>query len=162
MNPDEVLKEELIAYLGGGNAHMNFDDAVSEFPMDGINERVPHGSYTVWQLLAHMRIAQRDILEFIRNPEYVSPDFPEGYWPRPDEKATPEEWEKTVEGIRNDLAALIDIVKDPKTDFFGPIPHARGYTIFREILLAGDHNAYHVGELVSIRRILNLNPVKEY
>ena len=130
--------------------------------MDGINQRVPHGSYTVWHLLAHMRIVQWDILEFIRNPGHVSPDFPEGYWPGPDEKATSAVWEKTVEDIRNDLQAIIDIVKDPKTDFFGPIPHARGYTIFREMLLVGDHNAFHVGELVSIRRILNLNPVKEY
>lgn len=162
MNPDEVVKKELIAYLEGGNAHMSFDDAVSGFPMDGINQRVPHGSYTVWHLLAHMRIVQWDILEFIRNPGHVSPDFPEGYWPGPDEKATSAVWEKTVEDIRNDLQAIIDIVKDPKTDFFGPIPHARGYTIFREMLLVGDHNAFHVGELVSIRRILNLNPVKEY
>jgi hypothetical protein len=162
MNPDKILREQLIAYLEGGNAHMSFDDAVSEFPMDDINERVPHGSYTVWQLLAHMRITQWDILEFVRNPDYVSPDFPDGYWPRPDEKATPAVWQKIVEEFRSDLEAIIDIVKDPKTDFFSPIPHAKGYTILREMLLVGDHNSFHVGELVSIRRILNMNPVKEY
>lgn len=162
MNPDDVLRKQLVAYLEGGNAHMSFDDAVSGFPMDRINERVPQGSYTVWQILAHMRIVQWDILEFIRNPDHVSPDFPDGLWPRPDEKATPAVWEKIVGQIRSDLRAVIGIVQDPKTDFFSPMPHAKGYTVFREILLVGDHNAYHVGELVSIRRILNLNPVKEY
>lgn len=162
MKPDEVVREQLTAYLEGGNAHMSFDDAVSGFPMDRINERVPHGSYTVWQLLAHMRIAQWDILEFVRNPDHVSPDFPDGYWPRPNEIATPAMWQETVQRFRADLKAVIGIVEDPKTDFFGPIPHATGYTVFREMLLVGDHNSFHVGELVSVRRILNMNPVKEY
>lgn len=162
MGSDRIIREQLTAYLKGGNAHMSFDDAVSGFPMDAINTRVPHGSYTVWQLLAHMRLVQWDILEFVRNPGYISPDFPDGYWPKPDETATPSLWQKTAESFRADLQAMVDLVKDPKTDFFSPIPHAKGYTIFREVLLVGDHNAFHVGELVSIRRILNLNPVKEY
>ena len=130
--------------------------------MKDINNRVPNGSYTVWHLLEHLRIAQWDILEFVRDPAHVSPKFPEGYWPRPDEMATPDLWKKTVRDIGTDLKALQEMVKDPGTDFFGPIPHAKDYTVFREMLLVADHNAYHVAELVSLRRVLNMKPIKEY
>ncbi len=162
MNDSKVLSKELLALLEGGNAHMGFDDAVSGFPLKDINTKVPNGSYTVWHLLEHMRIAQWDILGFMTNPRHVSPDFPDGYWPKPESRATPQQWKKTVKGFRDDLSALKDIVKDPQTDFFGPIPHARDYTIFREMLLAADHNAYHIAELVSLRRVLNMKPIKEY
>jgi DNA-binding LytR/AlgR family response regulator len=88
MDDDKVLREELRALLRGGNAHMDFDDAVSGFPMDEINRKVPHGSYTVWHLLEHMRIVQRDILGFTTNPAHISPEFPIGYWPAHGERAT--------------------------------------------------------------------------
>jgi len=159
---DKAIREELLALLRGGNAHMSFDAAVSGFPMEEINRQVPNGTYKVWHLLEHMRIAQRDILEFVRSPDHVSPVFPDGYWPRPDETATPAMWRKSVSAIRSDLKAFQELAADPKTDLFGPIPHAKAYTVFREILLAADHNAYHLGELVSVRRILNLKPIKEY
>jgi hypothetical protein len=162
MNTNNVFRKELRALLKGGEAHMSFDRAVSDFPMKAINTRVPNGSYTIWHLLEHMRITQSDILEFTRDPGHVSPEFPAGYWPRPDAMATPAIWRKTIKGIRVDLKAVEEIVKNPKTDFFGPIPHAMSYTVFREILLVADHNAYHVSELVSLRRVLNLKPVKEY
>ncbi len=162
MDVDKAMRQELLALLRGGNAHMTFDEAVSGFPMEEINRKVPHGSYTVWHLLDHMRIVQWDILEFVRNPRHVSPDFPGGYWPPPDEQATRTKWEKSVEGFRADLAAVQQIVQNPQTDFFGPMPHAKEYVIFREMLLVADHNAFHVGELVALRRVLNLKPVKEY
>jgi hypothetical protein len=104
-----------------------------------------------------MRRAQWDILEFVRNPEYVSPDYSE-FWPDPDEKATQVEWEKTLSAIRADLKAAIKIVTDPKTDFFSPIPHAKDYTIFREILLIADHNAYHISELLALRQVMDIGP----
>ncbi len=159
---DKALREELLGLLQGGNAHMSFDTAVSGFPMEEINRQVPNGTYRVWHLLEHMRIAQWDILEFVRNPNHVSPPFPDGYWPRPNESATPAKWNKIVKGFQSDLKAVVELVRDPKTDFFGPIPHAKDYTVIREMLLVADHNAYHVGEFVSIRRILNLKPIKEY
>ena len=109
-----------------------------------------------------MRSAQWDILEFVRDPGHVSPPFPDGYWPRPDETATPDLWKKTVRNFSADLKAVQEIVRNTKTDFFSPIPHAPGYTVFREILLVADHNAYHVAELVSLRRVLNMKPIKEY
>jgi hypothetical protein len=162
MNSDRVLREELLALLRGGNAHMGFNEAVARFPMKDINKKVPHSTYTMWHLLEHMRICQWDILEFMRNPDYVSPEFPEGIWPPPGKKATPAMWRKTVKEIKADLQAVEEIVQDLKTDFFSPIPHAKDYTIFREILVVADHNASHMGELVALRRALGLNPVKEY
>ncbi len=162
MNTDKVMRKELLALLQGGNAHMTFDNAVSGFPMEDINRKVPHGNYTVWHLLDHMRIVQWDILEFVRNPRHVSPEFPGGYWPGSDEEAARAEWEKSVEAFRRDLSAVQRIVEDPRTDLFSPIPHAMDYTIFREVVLVADHNAFHVGELVSLRRVLDIKPVKEY
>jgi hypothetical protein len=159
---DRVIREELTALLRGGNAHMSFGDAVSGFPLKEINHRLPHASYTVWHLLEHMRIAQWDILEFVRNPGHVSPDFPDGYWPKSDETATPARWKKTIGKFRADLEEFEKLVTDPETDFFSAIPHAKDYTVFREVLLAADHNAYHVAEIVAIRRLLNLKPIKEY
>jgi len=113
MYSDRVMRKELLALLKGGEAHMGFDRAVSGFPMKDINHRVPNGSYTVWHLLEHLRIAQWDILEFVRDPAHVSPKFPEGYWPRPDEMATPDLWKETVRDIGTDLKALQEMVKDP-------------------------------------------------
>ena len=159
---DKALREQLLGLLQGGNAHMSFDAAVSGFPMEEIDRQVPNGTYRVWHLLEHMRIAQWDILEFVRNPSHVSPPFPDGYWPKPNESATPAKWNKIVKGFQSDLKAVVELVRDPKTDLYGPLPHAKGYTVIREMLLVADHNAYHVGEFVSIRRILNLKPIKEY
>ena len=110
--------------------------------------------HTGWQLLEHSRIAQRDILEFSRNPKHVSPGFPEGYWPTtpgpPDETA----WDKSVEAFERDLGEIISLVKNPKTDLLARIPHGDGQTILREALLVADHNAYHLGQLVDLRRAL--------
>lgn len=162
VNADKIIREQLYALLNGGNAHMGFADAVSGFPLKEINRRLPNASYTVWQLLEHMRIAQWDILEFVRNTDYVSPEFPAGYWPKPDEMATAAQWKRTIREFSSGLEAFGDLVKNPETDFFSPIPHAKGYTVFREVLLAADHNAYHVAEIVTIRRVLGLKPIKEY
>lgn len=162
MNDDKILREELLSALKGGGAHMTFQDAVAGFPLKEINRRLPNASYTVWHLLEHVRLAQGDILGFVRNPRHVSPDFPDGYWPKPDEKATTAAWRTTIKGIETDLAAAEELVSDPETDFFSPLPHAKKYNVFREILLIIDHNAYHVAELVTLRRVLGLKPIKEY
>jgi hypothetical protein len=162
MNTDKTIREQLHALLSGGNAHMSFAEAVSGFPLKEINRRLPNASYTVWHLLEHMRIAQWDILEFVRNPDHASPDFPDGYWPKVDTVTTPAGWRKTIKEFSADLKAFEALVKNPRTDFFSPIPHARDYTILREVLLAADHNAYHIAEIVTIRRLLDLKPIREY
>jgi hypothetical protein len=161
-DPDQVLREQLLALLEGGQAHMSFDDAVEGFPMKEINHKAPNASYTVWHALEHMRITQWDILRFVVDPDHVSPDFPSGYWPKEDQEATASQWKKTVAAIRGDLEAVKELVKDPETDFCKPIPHAPDYTVLREVLLVADHNAWHTSELVTLRRVLNLKPVKEY
>ena len=162
MNADKIIREQLLALLKAENAHMSFSDAVSGFPLKEINRRLPNASYTVWHLLEHMRIAQWDILEFVRNPHHISPEFPVGYWPKEDEMATASQWRKTIKGFLIDLKAVQKLVKDPQTEFFSPIPHAKDYNVFLEILTMADHNAYHVGELVTLRRVLNMRPIKEY
>lgn len=152
----------MLALLRGGNAHMSFDDAVSGFPVKEINRRVPNAAYTVWHLLEHMRIAQWDILQFVVNPQHVSPEFPGEYWPKVDEMATAAQWKKTVNSFRKDLKSLEKLVEDAKTDMTAPIVHAKDYTVCREVLVAADHNAYHVAELVTLRRVLDMKPIKEY
>jgi len=163
MKPDAVIRKELLALLDGGNAHMGFDEVVADFPMQYINSKAPHSPYSCWHLVEHMRIAQWDILEFIRNPKHVSPHYPEGYRPRPEDKTDEKGWLKAINGVRADMDALKEMVRDEKTNLFSPIPHSRSYTIFREIILAADHNAYHIGELAIMRQVLNLWPVgREY
>jgi hypothetical protein len=158
VNAEKVIREQLLALLRGGNAHMVFDEAVADFPMERINTRPPKVPYTPWHLLEHIRIAQWDILEFIRNPHYVSPPWPEGYWPDRDAKADEAAWRKTIESIRADRRALEEMVLNPDTDLYSPIPHGNGQTIFREILLVADHNAYHIGEFAILRQVTQTWP----
>lgn len=154
MNPDQVVREQLLFLLRGGNAHMTFDQAVAGFPMEFINAHPLNVSYTPWHLLEHIRIAQWDILEFIRDPDHVSPPWPEGYWPSQHEQADEAKWNKTIGDFRADLRALQDMVEDPSADLYANLPHAVGYTVLREILLVADHNAYHIGEFASLRQVM--------
>ena len=156
MDPDKVVRDQLLSFLRGGNAHLTFDQAVADFPPDHINVQPPNVSYTPWRLLEHIRIAQGDILEFIRDPDHVSPRWPEGYWPPSGEKADEAKWGKTITDFHADLQALQDMVQDPATDLYAPIPHAREYTVFREILLVADHNAYHIGEFAILRQVMDI------
>jgi hypothetical protein len=152
-NPDP-LRKQLVELLRMEGAHLSFDDAVADFPVKlrGIK---PHGApRTPWQLLEHLRIAQWDILEFTRDPKHVSPDFPSGYWPKSEAPPDDHAWDKSVRAFRADLKAMSDLVANDATDLLAPIPHAEGKTILREALLLADHNAYHLGELVLLRRLL--------
>lgn len=158
MTADKVVREELLALLDGGNAHMSFEEAVADFPLEHINSKAPDTPYAFWHFVEHIRIAQWDILEFIRNPDHVSPKYPEGYRPRPEETTDAKGWQKSIDGVLADAAALKDIVRDRRTDLFAPIPHAPRYTIFREIVLAADHNAYHIGELAIMRQVMDIWP----
>lgn len=158
MRGDEVVRRELLALLEGGNAHMSFEDVVADFPLERINSKAPHTPYSFWHFVEHIRIAQWDILAFIRDPKHVSPKYPEGYRPGPDEKADPNEWQRSIDGVLADLEALKEMVRDPGTDLFAPISHAPGYTVFREIVLAADHNAYHIGELAILRQVMDVWP----
>jgi hypothetical protein len=154
MNNDQNLREHLLYLLRGGGAHIDFETVVKDFPIALVNQKVEHVPYSAWQVLEHMRLAQWDILEFSRNPEHVSPPWPKGYWPADDAVADEEAWHKSVETFRADLEEMQKLVADSSTDLFSPIAHGDGQTILREALLVADHNAYHLGVLVILKRIL--------
>ncbi len=151
---DKVLREHILYLLEGGGAHLSFEQAIFQLPEELRAAKVDAVSQTPWRLLEHMRICQWDILEFSRNSEHVSPEFPDGYWPEGDAPPDAESWERSVVAFRDDLQAMIDLVADPDTDLYARIPHGDGQTILREALLVADHNAYHLGQLVFLRRCL--------
>jgi len=158
-NPeDDSLRKHVLFLLRGGSAHMSFDEFVNSFPADLCNRQVEGLPYTPWQVLEHMRLAQWDILEFSRDPDHLSPEFPKGYWPNPDDPGTPALWQKTIEEFRKDLQELEALVENPATDLHAKIPHGEGQTILREALLTADHNAYHLGALTVMARILKASP----
>ena len=154
MATDKSLREHVVNLLKGGSAHVSFDNAIKDLPADFRGKRPKGAEHSPWELLEHTRIALWDILEFTRNPKHVSPEFPAGYWPAspapPDAKA----WDKSVNAFRADLKALADLVADERTDLLAPLVHGDGQTVLREALVAADHNAYHLGELVLLRRLL--------
>jgi hypothetical protein len=154
MSSDQSLREHVLYLLRGGGAHLSFDDAVADLPEPLRGVRPAGLPHSPWRLVEHMRIAQWDILEFSRNPHHVSPEFPDGYWPKGGGPPDAAAWDRSIAAFKADLAAMQDLVADPKTDLFAPIPHGDGQTILREALLVADHNAYHLGQLVIVRRLL--------
>lgn len=152
MDIQKVIRKELLALLKDHNAHLSVEQAIADFPMEHINTQTQHVDYTPWQLLEHMRLAQWDIIEFIRNPDYVSPKWPEGYWPSKKIEASKEMWDKTINDFFADLHEAEEMVKNPEMDLYSTLHHAPKYTIFREILLIADHNAYHLGQLVLLKK----------
>lgn len=155
---DESVRKHVLYLLRGGGAHQSFDDFVDSFPADLCNRQIHGLPYTPWQVLEHMRLAQWDILEFSRDPNHVSPEFPKGYWPNPNELGTATLWQKTIDEFRNDLQQMEALVEDQLTDLYAKIPHGDGQTILREALLIADHNAYHLGVLTVMARIVKAVP----
>lgn len=133
---------------------MTFDEAVHDFPLMHINTTFPKGTYSPWHLLEHIRIAQYDILDFIRNQDYKELEWPKDYWPSRGRKATERNWRNTVRAFHRDSAELWGIVSDPETDLCAEIAHGTGQTVLREILLVADHNAYHIGEFAIMRQVM--------
>lgn len=151
---DGALREHLINLLGGGHAHVGTDAALKGIPAD-VRGRVPRGlPYSPWQIVEHLRLAQWDILEFSRSADHVSPKWPEGYWPEAKAPASEAAWRRSLKLFRADLDAMKALVADPATDLYARIPWGDGQTILREALLVADHNAYHLGELIVLRRLL--------
>ena len=153
-HPDAALRNHLIALMGEPQAHVTFDQAIA-----GLSPRLygkkPDGlDLTPWRLLEHLRIAQWDILEFCRNRRYRSPKWPEGYWPESDAPRKMDDWKRSVAQCRRDLKAMQALVADPETDLFAHIPWGSGQTILREAMLLADHNAYHIGQMVTVRKVL--------
>jgi len=155
---DSSLREHLLYLLRGGGAHLDFEKAIAGLP-DELRGAKPSGlPFSAWSLLEHMRIAQWDILEFSRDAKHTSPSWPEGYWPIADAPPSPEAWDRSVAAFRADRKAMEQLVANPKTDLNAKIPHGEGQTILREALLVADHNAYHLGQFVMLRRLLGAWP----
>jgi len=153
--PDPV-RAHVLELLRGGHAHLTFDDAVRDLPPD-LRGKAPRGSpYSAWQLVEHIRIAQDDILRFSRNFDgtYESPEWPDDYWPAARAPTTDAEWDESLRGYRADRKAMEGLVSDPGRDLTTPFPWGDGQTLLREAMLVADHTAYHVGQLVLLRRLL--------
>lgn len=155
---EKELRTHLLELLEGKSAHIDLETALENFPVRLRNEKVENSPHTAWELLEHIRIAQSDIVEFSRDSDHVSPEFPGGYWNK--SEASEEDWKNSVRQIFNDLQAMRDLIADESTDLFAKLAHGTGQTIFREALLLADHNAYHLGQIVLIQRILESEKLK--
>ncbi len=153
MSDDKSVRDHLLNLLKGRQAHVNFERVLADFPEELQGKKAEGIPYSAWELLEHLRIAQWDILEFSRDSQHVSPQFPEGYWPKGPEPPDESAWDESLASFREDLQAMADLVTDPATDLHAPIPHGTGQTVLREALLVADHNAYHLGQLVLLRRL---------
>ena len=154
-DPHQFLREHLVALLTGGQAHTIFEDAIKDLPANVRGIRPENFPHSPWMLLEHLRIAQHDILEFSRSKEHESPKWPEGYWPKDPEPPSAGAWTKSVNQFKSDMKVMQELVKNPNTDLFAKIPWGDGQTILREALVLADHNAYHIAQLVDVRRLLD-------
>ena len=155
MAEEKYIRSELVFHLTQGHAHMSFADAVANFPEEHYNTKFPNGDYTFWHLLEHIRRTQEDILDFSVNPDYKERNWPQDYWPDKETKAIKQDWDKTVNKFLEDQESLKQLIEDTTTDLYRKYPHGSGQTLFREIWVIVDHNAYHIGEFAIMRQVLN-------
>ena len=149
---DKSLRDHLLYLLKGGGAHISFDDAMGDWTLQLAGLKIANFPHTAWMLLEHMRLAQWDILEFSRNSKYVSATWPEGYWPKSEAPRDEKAWTASTAAFKKDLRTMQQLVSDRKTDLYARIPWGDGQTILREALLLADHNAYHLGQVVTLRK----------
>lgn len=154
MSQDANLRRHLLDLLRGGNAHATFDQVVEDFPLTSIGVRPPGMAHSAWELLEHLRLAQVDILKFSLSADYAEPKWPDDYWPQTPAPDRPERWKESLRDFRSDLKAFEDLLQDPARDLFEPFPWGSGQTLLREALLIADHNAWHLGQLMLVRRAL--------
>jgi len=153
---DRLLRDQLLYLLKGGGAHISFDDAMRDWPVQLAGAKVANFPHTPWMLLEHMRLGQWDILEFSRNSKHVSPPWPEGYWPTSETPPNEQAWTASVAAFKKDLRTMERLVADLKVNLYARIPWGDGQTILREALLVADHNAYHLGQLVMLRKSVGI------
>jgi hypothetical protein len=153
------VRAQLVSVIESGHSHASFDEVTDRFPMSAINRRLPRVPYTFWHLVEHIRLTQRDMLNYMRDPAYEAPPWPEGYWPARTARATPAQWRESVQQFRTDMGAVLALVNDRAQDLFVTVPTSAGkHTFFRCAMVIGDHNAYHIGELGIGRQIAGLWP----
>jgi len=151
---EKSLRDHLLDLLSGRNAHVDWKSVFAGIPPQSRGVRARGLPYSAWELLEHMRLAQWDILEFSRDAKHVSPEWPAGYWPATSAPANANAWQRSLKLFARDLAAMKRLVANPKTNLFARIPHGTGQTILREALLVADHNSYHIGQVLAVRRLL--------
>lgn len=151
---DRILRDQLLEFLRGGSAHIDIDTALKGFPPELYGKKPEGAPYSAWQLLEHIRIALRDLLEFSTNPNYIAPEWPKDYWPVEDALPSADAWKQSAKAIKADIASFEKLVDDPKSNLYAQIPWGDGQTLLREVLLAGDHTSYHLGQLVMLRKQL--------
>jgi hypothetical protein len=156
-----ALRKHIQTLVSGEGAHITFASAIKGFPVELAGRRVPNLPHTAWHLVEHMRIAQWDILEFIKSADHVSPEYPHGYWPETDGPADAGEWKKSINSIKTGLDEMHAMIGDEGNDLFAGIPHGSGQTLLREALVLADHNAYHLAQLIDLRMLLGV-PVRDY
>lgn len=156
MTNEPALREQLVELLDWHHAHVDLESVLKRISFDALGKKTPGSPYTIWELLEHIRIAQADIVSFSRSADHQSPPFPEGYWPEDRAPESDEEWQRAREGLKNDLEAMKRLVADPEQDLLAPIPHGDGQTLLREAVLLADHNAYHLGQIVLMLKMLKL------
>jgi uncharacterized damage-inducible protein DinB len=154
-----VLREQLIALLRGGQAHATFEAVVAGFPVDRAGERPANAPHSAWELIEHMRIAQHDILRFSQTADYDSPVWPDGYWPKSPAPLNASEWDNSVRAFQADLSTFEAMLRDPAQDLYQPFPWGDGQTLLREALVLAEHQSYHIGQLVLLRRLLGIWPL---
>ena len=148
---DQIVRNLMISFLKERNAHVNLEDVLLDFPEEHINSKIEGIEYTPWQLQEHLRLTQRDIINFIEDNDYKAPEWPAGYWPEK-QQSDSDLWKTSVQQFFDDLAHLERIVKDPNIDLYQPMPAGDKYSVFREILIVIDHNAHHLGQLILFRK----------
>ena len=155
---EKELRNQLVRMLTIRQAHMDFEDAVADFPVEHINTRPPNCDYTFWHLLEHLRICQKDILDYIESEEYHWPDFPNDLWPDNSAETDPSGWQQTIEQFFADRQRLVEIINDPAVDLFAPLPNSgeHQHNILREINIIANHTAYHTGEFGFLRQVMGL------
>jgi hypothetical protein len=158
MKPNSSLVQHLLDLLNGGNAHATFDQAVKGIPIAKAGVRPEGTPYSAWELVEHMRIAQHDILKFSQGPDWVSPKWPEGYWPKSAKPSSAVQWRGAVRAFHTNLAGFEKLLRARAAELDTPFPWGDGQTLLRQALLIADHNAYHIGQLVLVRRLLGIWP----
>jgi uncharacterized damage-inducible protein DinB len=152
---DQALRQQLVALLRGGQAHATFADAVAGFPVERAGEKPAQLPYSAWQILEHIRIVLRDLIDFVTNSAYEEQEWPAAYWPKQAAPQDAESWQQSVKAIHADLKMFEDLVSKPESNLYSAVPWGKhGETLLREVLLAADHTSYHVGELIVLRRLL--------
>lgn len=154
MTENQALREQILSTLDGRGAHVDLQTALDKIALEDLGKRPPGAPYTLWEILEHVRLAQWDIVEFTKSASHVSPEFPEGFWPESRAPEDEDEWRRCREALRSDLEAMKALVESPEVDLLAKIPHGEGQTVLREALLVADHNAYHLGQLVLLLKML--------